>query len=271
MPLFPSTVPPPEHVGLLAIRRFGSGRPLVLLHGGVGSWNHWIANVERLARAFAVIAVDLPGYGDAADARTDEPNGYIEDVATGLMQAVASEAPFDIAGFSFGSVIASGIVRKFSHRIRRLSLLGPGGFGLPVGRNVTLVSVPDPTVDFPAHRKAVAYNLGEFMLSRVPATDDPVVDLQSANIARMRFDSRKISFYVRMLDELAGSTCPLQFIWGAGDRLAQPSIAGRAEQCSAVRPDAQIHMIADAGHWVQYEAPRTVEDLLVAFHKQASP
>ena len=40
---------------------------LVLLHGGSGSWMHWIRNIAPLvADGFHVLAVDLPGFGDSA-------------------------------------------------------------------------------------------------------------------------------------------------------------------------------------------------------------
>src|SRR4029077_14972180 len=52
--------------GTMAWRVWGSGPPLVLLHGGYGSWMHWIRNVLPLSRRFTVIAADLPGLGESA-------------------------------------------------------------------------------------------------------------------------------------------------------------------------------------------------------------
>ena len=41
--------------------------PTVLLHGGSGSWNHWVRNIDALlASGRQVIAPDLPGFGDSA-------------------------------------------------------------------------------------------------------------------------------------------------------------------------------------------------------------
>ena len=57
-------------------------------------------------------------------------------------------------------------------------------------------------------------------------------------------------------------------IWGEQDRLPVPSIAARAAQVKAARPDAEIHILPGAGHWVQYEAPRAVENLVGDFQKR---
>ena len=54
--------------GSMVWRVWGSGPPLVLFHGGYGSWMHWIRNVLVLAREFTVIAPDLPGLGEFGDA-----------------------------------------------------------------------------------------------------------------------------------------------------------------------------------------------------------
>ena len=52
--------------GRIVWRVWGSGPPLLLTHGGGGSWLHWIRNIDALAQERTVWAVDLPGYGDSA-------------------------------------------------------------------------------------------------------------------------------------------------------------------------------------------------------------
>ncbi|MBY4596358.1 alpha/beta fold hydrolase [bacterium BD-1] len=51
--------------GTVAWRAWGSGPPLVLLHGSHGSWRHWVRNIEALAAQRTVCAPDMPGYGDS--------------------------------------------------------------------------------------------------------------------------------------------------------------------------------------------------------------
>ena len=51
----------------VAVKTAGEGTAYILLHGGMGSWNHWARNIDALADHFQVRAVDLPGYGDSPD------------------------------------------------------------------------------------------------------------------------------------------------------------------------------------------------------------
>ena len=46
---------------------WGKGKPLILLHGGTGSWMHWIRNIEALAGDAMVVIPDIPGSGDSSN------------------------------------------------------------------------------------------------------------------------------------------------------------------------------------------------------------
>ena len=88
--------------GHLVWHSWGSGRPLVLLHGGYGSWTHWIRNVLPLSRHFHVLAPDLPGLGESAT--PPEPwtaQGLAAIVVAGIDRILPREAELRLAGFSF--------------------------------------------------------------------------------------------------------------------------------------------------------------------------
>jgi pimeloyl-ACP methyl ester carboxylesterase len=44
----------------------GRGRPIVFLHGWVGSWRYWISSMQVASTSFRAYALDLFGYGDTA-------------------------------------------------------------------------------------------------------------------------------------------------------------------------------------------------------------
>ncbi len=46
-------------------RVWGEGEPLVLFHGGSGSWTHWIRNIAELSRHYELWVADIPGLGDS--------------------------------------------------------------------------------------------------------------------------------------------------------------------------------------------------------------
>ncbi|MEG1456446.1 MAG: alpha/beta fold hydrolase, partial [Comamonas sp.] len=91
-------------------RVWGSGTPLVLIHGGHGAWTHWIRNIEALAAHFRVIVPDLAGFGDSADfaAAAHAPERLellVESLRLGV-EHLAPEGPLHLAGFSFGGAVA---------------------------------------------------------------------------------------------------------------------------------------------------------------------
>ena len=249
----------------LAMQTRGSGTPMILLHGGVGSWTHWIRNIEALADRYRVIAFDLPGYGASPDVPAGiRPEDYIAWVASAIR--TVADGGCDLVGFSFGGALAARIAVQLGATVRRLSLLAPGGFGIPIGRSIPTAKMPSSGASVAERRAAVAANLGHWMLSKRPPPEADVVDLQIANIERARFDSRIVSLRETMIADMPHIAAPVQLVWGELDRLAYPSIAARIEACRVVRPNARYEVVMGAGHWVQYEQPEKVNQLILQFH-----
>lgn len=250
----------------LSVHTVGKGPAFVLFHGGFGSWTHWVRNVDALAETFRAVAFDLPGYGASPDVRAElTPDEYIDWVCAAVIQAAPNGC--HLAGFSFGGALAARVAARLGGYVNRLSLLGSGGFGVPVGRVIPQAKMPGPEASDQARREVVVSNLGQWMLSSAPHIDDPVVDMQLANIERTRFDSRRISLKATMLDDLRAITAPVQMIWGAADKLAYPFIESRAESCREVRPDIRVDLVPGGGHWIQYEQAAAVNRLLLEFHE----
>ena len=43
---------------------FGHGRPVLFLHGWLGSWRYWFPTIERVAEHFRTYSFDFWGFGD---------------------------------------------------------------------------------------------------------------------------------------------------------------------------------------------------------------
>ena len=258
-------------------RVFGAGVPLVLLHGGAGSWEHWVLNVDALATRFRVLAVDLPCYGDSDAVPWETPIAdYLATTETAIREMTAGAHAVHMAGFSFGGFIAADMAVRLGGLTASLSMTGGAGYGRPEGRGFTLDSRrrmaerlgrEPSTAELHAMHKD---NLGKLMLWDKGKIDDWSVRMQARNVARTRFDSRRLSWAEGTPERLAQLSCPVLVAYGEHDAAAIPPIAERFDLCRAARPDVRIELISDCGHWAMYEAPEVVNDLMLDFHG-ASP
>ena len=106
-------------------QRAGYGRPLLLLHGLVGSAKNWRQNISFLSRDSSVYAIDLfnmgaservPGLDAGLEATADRLATYMN--AVGLAEA-------DVAGHSHGGSVAMMFAARHPQRVRSLILFAP--------------------------------------------------------------------------------------------------------------------------------------------------
>ncbi|HYP36657.1 MAG TPA: alpha/beta hydrolase [Stellaceae bacterium] len=251
----------PCGAGTMVWRVWGSGPPLILLHGGYGSWTHWIGNVLVLARRFTVIAPDLPGLGESST--PPEPHtaeGLAAIIVEGLDIVLSKDAAPHIAGFSFGGVLGGHVAAQLGDRLRALTLVGSNGLGL-VRQPTALQRVPagvSAEEALAVHRR----NLGALMIADPAKIDELAVYIQSQNAPRGRVRSRRFSRADTLARALPLVKARLDGIWGARDATAYPHLDERARVLRSFQPGARFEVIAGAGHWVQYEAAEPFNPLL---------
>jgi len=275
LPLLESSLPPealsvlaratrhttPCGDGELVWHAWGEGTPLVLFHGGSGSWTHWIRNVEALAAAGRrVLVPDLPGFGDSeVPPGNKDADGAAEALAQGLPLLVGP-APVDLAGFSFGGLTAGLLAAAHPQLVRRLVVVGAPGLGLR-DRRLPLTAwrhLPDRQAQLAAHRS----NLKALMLWREAAIDDLAVALQAANVPHDRMPRRRLAMTDALARALPRLACPVLAIYGEQDALYIDKLPQLKEALhrAGVRT---VLMVKDAGHWVQYEAPQVFNEALL--------
>jgi pimeloyl-ACP methyl ester carboxylesterase len=247
----------PCGTGSMVWRAWGRGRPLVLLHGASGSWTHWIRNVLPLAARFHVLAPDMPGFGDSDLPPEPHTADMLADViAAGLEAVVPSPEPFDMAGFSFGSIIAGLVAARMGGRLARLVLLGAGGLGLGAVPMPRLAQI-EPGMTAADLERVHRHNLGALMIADPRNADDLAVHLQMENIRRARFKSGTIPISDFLLKALPSIRARLGGIWAERDAFMGPRAEHIAEGrriLASIQPDLDFRVIPGAGHWAIYEA-----------------
>jgi pimeloyl-ACP methyl ester carboxylesterase len=103
----------------LYFETFGTGRPLILLHGGLGSGEMFGPNLPTLAEHHQVIAADLQGHGRTADIDRPIDIRLMADDIAALIDHLGLEKP-DVVGYSLGGGVALLTAVKYPEKVRRL-------------------------------------------------------------------------------------------------------------------------------------------------------
>jgi pimeloyl-ACP methyl ester carboxylesterase len=97
----------------------GTGRPLVLLHGGLGSGEMFGPVVTALAEHHQVILPDLQAHGRTADIDRPLDVRFLADDIAGLIDQLDLDSP-DVVGYSLGGGVALQTAVKYPEKVRRL-------------------------------------------------------------------------------------------------------------------------------------------------------
>ncbi len=97
----------------------GAGRPLILLHGGLGSGEMFGPVLPALAEHHRVIAVDLQGHGRTADIDRPIDVRLMADDIAALIEHLGLDRP-DVVGYSLGGGVALHTAAKYPALVGRL-------------------------------------------------------------------------------------------------------------------------------------------------------
>lgn len=263
-------------LGKLHYVRAGDGTPLVLIHGGFGSWLHWRDNIAALARRHTVFAIDLPGFGLSCDAA---PDSDIDGLARPVGEAIAGlratlppalrDTPPGIAAFSFGTAVAVRLGLLFPDAVRALLLVNPPGLGQVSEEVKAMQARAAEAARSQGLRAGLAITLHELMVKRQALATPEVLDLLEQCVRQNRFVSRQLSRSVHLRPMLAALSMPVHVMLGQDDPHQRHELAARSEWLAHnLGPDA-VSVIPDSGHWLQYEQAARFNAFALRFFSQA--
>ena len=247
--------------GRLAWRIWGSGSPVVLIHGNGGSWTHWIRNLEALSRKHTLYVPDLPGNGDSSEpVMPPTMLGFAELLWQGLDILLPDRDKVDVLGFSLGSVIGECMALQRPGQVRNLVLLR-GSF------SSTFAKLPDNVIrwrgiqDPVEMAQAQRHNLSVLMFHDPARIDDLAIHTHTQNLLRSTLDIRPLlaSRPANVFESLTGN---IHGISGEFDVYGGDDIAAQGQRLLKTHPQAGFHLVKGAGHWAIYEAAEQVNAIL---------
>ncbi len=249
--------------GVMIWHEWGRGQPLVLLHGGSGSWKHWLRNIDALARHFRVLVADVPGYGESD--MPPEPVSFTsigKIVGAGIEALTGDTETYHVAGFSLGSFIAPHVMTHCQRRAASLMLVH-GHFIGKMHFTPHAILKRWRHVEDPAERREILrHNLGTLMLAHPENADDATIDLYREDVEASRL---RVPGFIDDLDTdiLKGLHAPICSISGRLDPTGKPDVETQIDKLRSDHPDALCHIIENAGHWVMYEDWQTFNKLAI--------
>jgi 3-oxoadipate enol-lactonase len=97
----------------------GRGRPVIFLHGWVGSWKYWISSMQVTSTSFRAYALDLWGFGDTAHNELK----YTLDEQVKLLDAFLNElgiGKIAIVGHGLGALVAIKFATRYRQNVDRV-------------------------------------------------------------------------------------------------------------------------------------------------------
>jgi len=224
----------------------GRGRPIIFLHGWVGSWLYWVPTMQVAAMSFRAYALDLWGFGDTAH---DASCYSLEQQASLLerfMQALGI-GKVALIGHGLGALTSILLARKFPDMVDRLLVVN---VPLEISSVATRLRSPASPAD-----------LADWLLGKNPAAEParseaPKADLQAITVSVKNLET------VNFLPFMDSMSTPCLIVHGQNDLAVETP--GYERVLSMTNQVHQI-LLGNSGHFPMLDEGLKFNRLLTDF------
>ena len=223
----------------------GRGRPIIFLHGWVGSWRYWINAMQVASTSFRAYALDLFGFGDTIrdpmrytlDKQADLLHGFLEEMGIGKVA---------IVGHDLGALVGFSFLKQWHASVDRMMAIN-----MPMDYEALTARM----------RTAPATELAEWLTGRQPEAMSALADASkvdpkavAASVENLQADS--------LFPSVRNLGVPCLFVYGANN----PAMTVPAQDKIDALP---IHMhqvnLENSGHFPMLDNPPQFNRLLTDF------
>lgn len=225
---------------------YGSGPPLIVLHGAAGSTSDWANIAPELAKSYRVILVDSRGRGRSSDDST--PLTYHQMMSdTLLLMDALGITKAHLLGWSDGAII--GLDMAIHHPERLASLVSYGGqynaeAGTQFFEDFVRVMTINDMKDWADGYRAVS-----------PQPERAELELEKI---------RSMLIYLPDFSkkQLKSITVPVLVLDGANEEIVEPT---HARELSKLIPGAKLVIMPGTGHYAPLEQPTEFSRIVLDF------
>ncbi len=223
----------------------GRGRPVIFLHGWVGSWRYWISSMQVTSTSFRAYALDLWGFGDTAHKK----ERYALETQTKLVRSFLDEmgiGKIALIGHGFGALVALDFASAHKDVVDRVMLTN---CSLDMSKVNQKLFEDSPE------------ELASWLSNDLPAVQTALTDAKKADTDAI-LASRNVSEVPQLFDAVNRQHTPCLLVSGAQDKLiGEPSLT----QLSVLSELSHHILLDEAGYFPMLDTATTFNRLLTDF------
>lgn len=221
----------------------GRGRPIIFLHGWVGSWRYWFRSMQVASRSFRSYALDLWGFGDTAH----NPLNYSLEQQSTLLERFLNEmgiGKIALVGHGLGALVGMKFATRFPQSVDRvLAISCPLHYDALNSR----------------FRTASPFELSDWLSSHTPEAISALSDATKADSQAIR-DSLISLQAEDIFSSFRSLNIPCLLVYGERD----PAVFSPDDDYSMSVLTHTLRL-ENSGHFPMIDDPNTFERLLVGF------
>jgi pimeloyl-ACP methyl ester carboxylesterase len=240
--------------GILHYEVFGRGRPVILLHGWLGSWGLWQETMTYLGQSYRTYALDFWGFGESGTKRnTYLVQDFISLVNQFMEQMGIQQAP--LVGHSMGGTVSLSMAIQHPERITKVVVIGSPIAGSSLAFTLKLAGMRPIAwllfTLFPLFRAAMR------VASPFISKDPRFPDMMDRDLSKTTLESFLVSIAsLRRTDlrpELHKINVPVMGMYGDRDNIVHPK---QWQPLKEGVPGARIEQYKQAGHFIMLDEPQ---------------
>jgi pimeloyl-ACP methyl ester carboxylesterase len=251
--------------GIVHYEAYGRGRPVLLLHGWLGSWALWRNTIEILGKEFRTYALDFFGFGESFDRGSDfSVNNFVDSVAQFMDRLGIVKAP--LIGHSMGGTVSLASSIRYPDRVVKTAVIGS-----PIeGNSLNLLLKFSGYEGFarlvwttPVLLRMFMRGYAHFLAKDGATLGRMIVQDISKVTADSFFQSIGTLRQTDLRDQIGALPMPVLGIYGKKDYIVNPR---QSEVLKKYAPHSTIAWFEDSGHFPMMDEPErfheTIRDFL---------
>jgi pimeloyl-ACP methyl ester carboxylesterase len=246
--------------GIIHYEVYGRGRPVILLHGWLGSWGLWQETMENLGARYRTYALDFWGFGESGKKRESYAVQDFVSLVDQFMQHLGIESA-PLVGHSMGGTVSLSVAIQYPERVRKVVVIGSPIVGSSL--SLLLKMFGQRPVAYVVYHNLWGLRFGFRMLSPFYTRDPRWSEMMDRDLSRTTLESFLLSIAsLRETDlrpKIPQIQVPVMGMYGDKDIVVHPE---QWKPLHAGLPNSRIERFTTAGHFIMLdEPPRFVNTL----------